>query len=665
MLAETHNPHRAALLDGFEWLIERSRAPRLRTMREFAEQEVWLNKGPLAGTRYRCSTQPYSALFFEECMKPWQIIAATGPRQSGKTLTFSIIPLLYHLFELQEDVLFLLPDMKLAGSKWRKEIKPAIERTRYEKLMPRRGDGSRGGEVNAVTFANGVELEFITGGGGDAARAGRTARVLIVTEVDRLDTSSESSEEANKVTQAIHCTDSFDATRRIYLEGTLSTETARTWREIQAGTASRLMLHCPHCAAWVTPEREHLTGWKEAADEYEARDRAAYTCPSCYAPWSEEDRAAANREAKLLHRGQAIDSEGNITGDVPRTDTLGFRVSCVNNMFMRAGTVGVAEWRRLTADNEDDAERELLQFFWALPYKPPTIEVTELTHAAVMARQDSQWDRGVVPTWTELITLGCDIQLRLAYWIVAAWNKAGRAHLVDYGAVEAHVEELGQEPAILLALREFRDSRIETGWGGVIPEVCMFDSRYSTKPVRMFTMESGGGYMATAGYGSTQRRTYSAPKSKTGRVIDIGDHYHVVKEEDGAIVTHVDADHWKGQVHKLLTAPMGMDGSMSLFRKDPDSDEPKPHFKIAKHFTSERRIEEIVPGRGPVIRWTNSTGRANHYLDCAQLAAVGAHMAGVRIIRDERETPQPRAPARVARPRLETPDGRPYWIMDR
>src|SRR5438309_2289203 len=80
------------------WFLSRSRPRRLRSMRQFAEQELVLPSGPFAGRRFRCNRQPYSALWFDEVDSGrWSRCVATGPTQSGKTLTCFIVPLLYHL----------------------------------------------------------------------------------------------------------------------------------------------------------------------------------------------------------------------------------------------------------------------------------------------------------------------------------------------------------------------------------------------------------------------------------------------------------------------------------------------------------------------------------------------------------------------------------------
>ncbi len=117
--------------------LERARPPRVRSMRQFAEAEIVIPDGPFAGRRFRCSRQPYTGLWFDAVDSGhWSRYVATGPTQSGKTLSCFVIPLLYHLFEIGETVICGLPDMDMAADKWREDILPAIEQSRYRDLLP-------------------------------------------------------------------------------------------------------------------------------------------------------------------------------------------------------------------------------------------------------------------------------------------------------------------------------------------------------------------------------------------------------------------------------------------------------------------------------------------------------------------------------------------------
>ncbi len=155
-----------------QWFLDRARAAKRRTMREFAEEEVVIPDGPFSGRRFRCSRQPYTRLWLDAVdSKRWSRLVATGPTQSGKTLACFVIPLLYHLFEIGETVICGVPDMDMAADKWREDILPAIERSKFRDLLPSRGGGSRGGKVESIQFLNGATLKFMSGGGGDKSPA--------------------------------------------------------------------------------------------------------------------------------------------------------------------------------------------------------------------------------------------------------------------------------------------------------------------------------------------------------------------------------------------------------------------------------------------------------------------------------------------------------------
>ncbi len=127
------------------------------------------------------------------------------------------------------------------------------------------------------------------------------------------------------------------------MECTLSTEQGRTWQEYTAGTRSQIVLPCPHCRKSVLPERSHFTGWPEASSQAEARSLGRFGCPECGETWTPEQRAEANRHGRLVHQGQSVDDEANVTGDAVPTDTLGFRWSAIHNLFLTPADLAADE----------------------------------------------------------------------------------------------------------------------------------------------------------------------------------------------------------------------------------------------------------------------------------------------------------------------------------
>lgn len=683
-------------------MFERARVPLRRTMREFAEQDIIIPTGPYQGRRFKVERQPFTGLLFDAIENsPSQVnrFFGTGPTQTGKTMALWVIPMMYHLFEIEERVVGGVPLMDMARDKWRDDLLPAIEASKYRELLPRSGAASRGGKSNLtrIDFLNGAALRFMSEGGSDKSVAGFTARVIIFTEVDGFEGRTDSPE-TDRLQQIEARSRAFGSNKVTYGECTLSTTLGRTHQEITGGyegeddapyhmqTLSRIVLPCHACGEWVTPEREHFLGYENQPSISLARQNAAFHCPSCGEKWTEDQRIDANHNARLIYRGQKIDKDGTVTGSIPDTDTLGFRWSAVNNCLPNSVDQVVAdELAKIRAEDEENEERKLCQFVWALPHKPTKLEIAPLKYETLIKRQRG-YARGMIPWNTEALTMGVDLGMYLCHWLLIAWLPDGSPHIVDYGLIEVPSRELGVEAGLLTALREFRDTVVANGWvveptpagreseaakyaytpgtaeGTRQPDLIMVDAGYqggkdgtAHHVVYRFINECNAGltpqqsrWWCSVGRGAGQMygTGYRQPVRESTNVQHVGDHYFLSEQQAeysrGIILTIFDADHWKAFVHSRLTVRITDDNGALL---DPMpagawtffSAPPSTHTKIVKHLLNEKQVIEFKAGVGEVVYW-HRTG-ANHYLDCSTMASVGAHMLGVRIIEDERIIP--------------------------
>lgn len=607
----------------------------LRKISEWVEQEIILPNGPFSGERYRHSRHPVSRLWFRELDSGhWTRFAATGPTQNGKSLMCYVEPVLYHLFEVGEGVIIGLPSMDMANDKWEQDFKPVIEASRYRDLMPLKGEGSRGGQVKrSITFRNGATLRFMTAGGNDKKRAGYTSRVVAVTETDGMDESSETSREADKIKQIEGRTRAFGRTgKRVYLECTVSIEKGRIWQEVKQGTDSRILRPCPHCQAFVAPEREQLVGWESAESEEEAAAKAFWACPECGEAWTEQDRQDAATKAVLCHKGQEVTSTGEVVGPLPRTQTLGFRWSAIDNPFVTAGDLGAEEWKAKRAADKENAEKELRQFVWVVPYEPPDVDLTPLDPNAIQQRK-AKSKVGIVPDDAIGVVVQIDTGKRELHWTALAVRAGAAAGgtVVEYGQKKVNSDTLGTTQGLLAAFRELRPY-LERGWqresgGGVIPSQVWIDSGYSEHRDAVYAFsveankelpESKQRWRPSKGYGEGQRNTtrYRAPQNKDKDIIFIGRQYYLSRVRvngkllPGVILAHVDSDYWKSELHQALAMPPEQPGAVTLY----EHQDSIGHADFAAHLTAERQIEKFVPGRGTVVVW-DRTSRNNHWLD--------------------------------------------------
>jgi phage terminase large subunit GpA-like protein len=632
-------------------------------MRQFAEEEIWLPEGgPEGGKRFRCEYQPYTTLWFDAVQSnQWTTYVATGPSQSGKTMSFFIIPLLYHLFELVENVVCGVPKMDLAGDKWRKDILPIIKLTKYKALLPDSGKGSKGGgDVDAITFKNGVELKFMSAASDDTGVAHYTSRVLVITETDGLCRIRKSSVETDAVGQLLARLKSHKLTqRRVYMECTVTVEEGKTWTEYTNGTYSKIIIPCPACKTKVTPEREDLAAWEDYDNEYDVYYNARWSCPECGTLWSEEERTTANKSCELIHKGQTLDEKGNITGDAPKTFVFGFRWSAVNNLFLGAGDVAIDCYRAQHDPDEENAEKNLCQFVFAQPYKPFGIDTTPLERKDIQKKM--RYPRGMVPIDCKCITLAIDVHKRWCYFTVIAWGAGAVGNIIDYGAFDVYSSKRSEEIAILEALRDFRDEIISVGFtqmetGKTIrPSAVWVDGAYQPSSVYKFVQESGNEYLMSIGYSAIQRfgraKGYKAPENnKSKSILLVGHRYHIARTtRTHRIAVHVDADYWKIQTHKMFQTQAGTKGSLTLFNALE-----RAHLSYAKHILAEKvnedsRLEQVH--------------KNNHWLDTTALCVAAAYHCGIRVEEVIQNVVQ--KTARKLNRRLTTPDGRAYLVTER
>lgn len=644
-----------------------------RTIRQFAEEEIII---PSTSAAFRCSTQPYSARWFDAIDSgQFQTHLAIGPSQSGKTFHAFVCPILYHLFEVQETVLVGCPSSNIVSDKWNIDIRPAIEKSRYRDFLPTTGEGARGGDVKSlVQFRHGPSLRFMTAGGGDKARAHFTTRVLVVTEVDDFDEVGKESRESTKLKQLFARQRRFPrAMRRTYLECTVTDKRAYTWRTWEAGSSSVLATPCFHCGRYVTLEREHLVGWQEAENEDQAAELGYFACSECGANWSETDRRFANENAVTVHRDQRVLRSGQVVGPSPRTSTFALRWNAANNLFLPDDDLAVELWSIEQEEDPEESDKEATQFSWAMPWEPEEGDTPELKVDELRGRKtdDDTLRRGFVPADAEYLTLGIDLGKRYGHYVLIAWTD-GQGLVADYGMFDIHGDQLDVDVAILKALREFREEVIDPGWpivGAVdevrIPDLVGVDSGYQfdkkdkqktidyEHSVYQFALESnkalGRGearYFATKGAGETQ---YVVPtKQDQKRAPYVGWFCHVsrfTRRRRRVDLFLFNSDRWKSWVHRCLRTQPGERGAI-MFYYSSDRNE---HIRFARHLTAEVEVEEFVPGKGVVRRW-DPRRKQNHWLDAAVIAATMAHKVGFRIVERPLRISR-RLPGRSSRPR--------------
>lgn len=624
-----------------------------RTMREFAEQEIYIPTGPHKGKRFRVDRQPVARLWFDAIDSGrWSEFVFTAPSQVGKSLTGFVIPALYHACELRENYVLGLPHGDMGANKWEADLAPAIEASpTLRHHMPERGIGAQGGRVrDSITLRYGQIIKLMTAGADDSGKAGFTARSLGLTEAARFSAAGETSVEADPLRQLRARQRSFsELQRRTYIEGTLTTEDELPWALWALSTRSRIVAPCPHCREFVEPWDDDLLGFEEARSDLEARELAFWCCPSCGQAISEEERRDSVAECRLIHGGEEIDRNGKVTGEAVRSLRLWYHVKPYFNMFLSAADIAADVWRsqQIPEDSpqRESADRELAMFVWAKPHRPPSLSTDFDLDAKTVEKRREEYPRGVVPPDTHTLTIGSDIGEKICWYVVLAHRADGRRHVVDYGAVDVP-QDVETDEGIRQALAEIQrvtDAgyrgdgpdpwRSHQTWFdcGSHPDAVLEHVRACSRLNRRSAVVGSYG----RGQSAMVRSNYAAPK-KTGnevREVDPAGLWYMVKVKRAkthAIYWHTDRS--KHQAQRALAVSPETPGSITLF-----AGTGKTHERFSRHVVNERLVTVAHPIRGTKQVW-RKTG-ANHLLDC--LAAALRAYDRVEWMRENGHEPEP------------------------
>lgn len=647
-------------------LAEQLRDRVVRTFRQFAEEEIVLPPGgPLAGLRFRCDTQPFSALLFEQFDAAQKLGArfnefwCYAPVQDGKTLFFAGVPVCYHAFEIGENIIIGGPTMELIHGWWEEKMLPVIERMpRYAKLLPTAGEGSKGGKATLLRLKNGASIRFMPAGGGDQQRSSHTARVIVMTEIDKMAEAGEASKETDPVSQIMSRAASFGALGPnpiVYAECTVSDKDGRIFAEVSdAGTDTRPFFPCPKCGAYQEPTRSALTGWQAARDAIEARDNVRWQCAACRAQLTEDERQQALARPVLVSRGQTVGADGVVTGPMPRTRKFGLRWNALGSRLKRMADIAELEW---SAEKDDDEakRKQLAQFWWAVPYENRSINLWTLRSERVVSKVTNH-ERGAIPSDTVALVLGGDVGSWTCWWTLLAIRENRQRHVVDYGSLKVPGDETNPEvrgPAILTTLRQFRDDHVATGWHGRVPDVCVWDSSWNPTGeigqksiVYQFTAESGPRCFPSKGLGTRVKQDAWKPVQHAKQS---GREWSLVEIESGLWLFEIHADYWKDQVHQGFGAAPGTPGSITIFNAPREQ-----HAFFAKHITAEEKqpLYDKVTRKVVGFVWVEKS-QTNHWLDCVSNACAAADMLEM--------IGPPKAAAKASAQRAERSDAPNKW----
>lgn len=381
------------------------------------------------------------------------------------------------------------------------------------------------------------------------------------------------------------------------------------WKLYQSGTMFHFAWPCPQCAEYFIPRFKQLT-WPKDATPSQALEQAHVVCPRCGGVVEEHHKPDMNARGVYIAPGQTVDTEGNISGDPPKSSTISFWVSGLCSPFVKFG-----ERARdyLEARNSGDQEKlqTVINTGFGELWAPAGGDAPEW---AEVAKLKQPYRLGDLPVGTVHLTCGVDVQANRLIYSIRAWGPRATSWLIDRGELhgETHQEEVWEDLADLL----------ETPIHGMMIRRCLIDSGF--RPGKPFTVPVNRVYEFCRRHArvcspTKGRATQSMPVRKSKIEVN---HKGVARKYSLELLL-IDTDWAKSSVHEHIRYP---DTALGAWLLPEDIDD-----AYCAAIVSEARVKK-PSGR---VQWVQRS-RENHYLDTEALNWAAGHLLNVQRIKEGR-----------------------------
>lgn len=276
----------------------------------------------------------------------------------------------------------------------------------------------------------------------------------------------------------------------------------------------------------------------------------------------------------------------------------------------------------------------------------------QLMTADAIAAKVNRIQRGLCPNNTTKITMFVDVQQKLLWYLIVAWEEGFGGAVIDYGSypdqrrkyftlrdsritLAMKFPSAGIEGAIYAGLEELVDAKLNQQYrvdGGGVARIdrCLIDANWSvsTDVVYQFCRQSAHGAIVWPSHGigiTASGRPMNETKRKRGELRGLN--WYSKKKTDRPVRSvNYDTNYWKSFVHARLKTSMGDHGCLALFGRAAGD-----HRMLSEQLTAEFRVK--TQGRGRTVdEWKEfPSKRDNHYLDCLAGCAVAASMVGISL----------------------------------
>ena len=394
--------------------------------------DEWIDRYPLMlptntaePGRYSLERTPYQrdVLRAMSPEHPAKTVVLEWGSQTGKTTTENAT-MAFYMAKAPAPMIFAFSDDKNLNLYVKNKFNPLLSANPDLKAILKT-DGKTSGDTNSLKVFPGGFLKFLSGRSESSMRSD-SAKIAIADEVDGMEVTKGGDLKALLMKRL----NTFRETSKLILSSTPSNEST-IHGYLQESTFNKFFIPCKHCGGLFTFEQDHLR-WKLVDDTHIVTD-AWMECPHCHGRLNNEDKV------DLLPKGQWLPTN-------PKADTtyVGYKLP---SFYAPVGWLSwkdiAQEWVDAYAASDEKREERMTAYFntiLAEPYTPGS--TTQEWRAFFDKNKDSEYVRGQIPSWVNLLTTGADVQGNRIEVSLYGWGALGRSLAIDHWSLYTNEVEL-------------------------------------------------------------------------------------------------------------------------------------------------------------------------------------------------------------------------------
>lgn len=443
-----------------------------------------------------------------------------------------------------------------------------------------------------------LELQFegmyivLNGANSPSSLASKPIRYLFMDEIDKYPVGA--GKEAEPRSLAKERTRTYPSNKKIFQTSTPTRKSGPIWQEWEnADDKRRYFIPCPHCGHFQTLKFKQIKWPESSKTPEEAQLTAYYECEQCHEVITDGDKPGMLLAGKWK-------SESKIG-----TRITAFHINAIYSPWIRFGDIAY-EFVKATKSGEALQLMNFINSWLAEPWENTEVKM----NSDKVLERESEYEEGIVPDGTQLITAGVDVQRGYFYYTVRAWGKSITSWNISHGMADTwdQIENIMNFP--------YHDSQ-----GNEYQiNLCAVDSGDRTDEVYEFCAINQEWAVPVKGSSNPLTTRY---KVSTIDKVD--------SKAYGMRLYIVDGGQYKDMIAGRMQRPNGP-GSWMVY-KGCDRE-------YADQICSEEKVIEKKNGR-EIETWKPRTSHeANHYLDCEVYASLAADLLHVRYLQIDKQEEQ-------------------------